>query len=124
MGTVLAVIAKHGHAGLQEFDTALSDPDVADFRQRVSMKLDPEVDAAYPARWIGKVTVVTRRGQTLEGRVDIPKGDPDNTLSRPEIEEKALRLGTYQGAATTDEVKRIIAKVWGLADAPRVERFL
>lgn len=124
MGTVLAVIAKHGHAGLQEFDNALSDPDVADFRQRVSMKLDPEVDAAYPARWIGKVTVITRRGQTLEGRVDIPKGDPDNTLSRPEIEEKALRLGTYQGAATTDEVKRIIAKAWGLADAPRVERFL
>jgi 2-methylcitrate dehydratase PrpD len=124
MGTVLALIAKHGHAGLREFDNALSDPDVADFRRRVSMQLDPEVDAAYPARWIGKVTVVTRQGQTLEGRVDIPKGDPDNTLSRPEIEEKALRLGTYQGAATPDEVNRIIAKVWGLADAPRVERFL
>jgi 2-methylcitrate dehydratase PrpD len=124
MGTVLAVIAKHGHAGLQEFDNALSDPDVADFRQRVSMKLDPEVDAAYPARWIGKVTVVTRRGQTLEGRVDIPKGDPDNTLSRDEIEDKARRLGGYRGAATPEEIDRLIAKVWHLADEARVGRFL
>lgn len=124
MGTVLGLIAKHRKAGLQEFDEALSDPDIRGFRQRVTMRLDPEVDAAYPRQWLGRVTVTTRDGRTLSGRVDIPKGDPDNTLSRPEIEDKAMRLGGYHGAATPDEIRRLIAKVWSLAEAPRVERFL
>jgi 2-methylcitrate dehydratase PrpD len=124
MGTVLGLIAKHGRAGLPEFDQALDDPEIRDFRRRVTMELDPEVDAAYPKQWIGKVTVATRRGLVLEGRVDIPKGDPDNTLSRDEIEDKARRLGGYRGAATPEEIDRLIAKVWHLADEARVGRFL
>ncbi|ODA02562.1 2-methylcitrate dehydratase, partial [Achromobacter xylosoxidans] len=84
MGTVLGLIARQGRAGLPEFDAALDDPAVADFRGRVTMELDPEVDGAYPQRWIGKVTVHTRDGRVLHGRVDEPKGDPGNTLSRDE----------------------------------------
>src|SRR3546814_13749414 len=49
MGTVLGLIALHGRAGLPEFDAALNDPATAEFRDRVSMDLDAEVDAAYPA---------------------------------------------------------------------------
>lgn len=124
MGTVLGLIAKHQRAGLPEFDNALSDPDIIAFRQRVSMRLDPEVDAAYPKRWLGKATVVTKSGKTLEGRVDIPKGDPDNTLTRPEIEEKARRLGGYHNAATPAEIQRLITRVWNLADTPHVGAFL
>jgi 2-methylcitrate dehydratase PrpD len=52
------------------------------------MELDPEVDAAYPARWIGKVTV-----RTTDGRERRPRrraqGRSGNTLSRPELEDKA-----------------------------------
>src|SRR5262249_32530811 len=82
MGTVLGLIAVHGRAGLNEFDAEFRSPAVVDFRRRVAMELDREVDSAYPARWIGKVTVSTHDGRTLEGRVDEPKGDPGNTLSR------------------------------------------
>jgi len=124
MGTVLGLIARHGRAGLAEFDSALSDPAIADFRRRVAMELDPDIDAAYPARWLGKVTVATRDGKTLTGRVDVPKGDPDNTLGRPEIEEKAMRLGCYRNAATPQEIRALIDKVWSLADCARVEHFL
>ena len=124
MGTVLGLIAKYQRAGLPEFDEALSDPEIRDFCRRVTLKLDPEVDAAYPQKWIGKVTVTTRRGLTLEGRVDIPKGDPDNTLSRTEIEDKVRRLGAYQDAATPDEIDRIIRSIWTLAESPVVDRFL
>jgi 2-methylcitrate dehydratase PrpD len=88
------------------------------------MQLDPEVDAAYPRQWIGKVTVQTRQGQTLAGRVDVPKGDPGNTLSRLELEEKALRLGIYRNAATPEEVRNLIAKVWNMANSERIGRFL
>ena len=52
---------------------------------------------AYPARWIGKVTRATPRdGRKLQARVDEPKGDPGNTLSRAELEDKAMRLAAYQ----------------------------
>ena len=53
------------------------------------MAFDPEVQAAYPERWIGKVEVETVDGRRLHGRVDEPKGDPGNTLSRAELEASA-----------------------------------
>lgn len=124
MGTVLGLIAMHRRAGLPEFDGAISDSAIADFRSRVSMQLDPEVDAAYPKQWIGKVTVRTRSGHTFDGRVDEPKGDPGNTLTRSELEDKARRLGTYRNAATQQEVQSLITKIWGLADAEMVGHFL
>ena len=124
MGTVLAMIALHGRASLAEFDAALGVPEVADFRDRVSMELDEEVDGAYPLRWIGKVTVYTRDGRRLSARVDEPKGDPGNTLTRPEIEDKAMRLGTYRNAADEAAVRQLIARVWKLAETERVEHFL
>jgi 2-methylcitrate dehydratase PrpD len=37
-----------------------------------------------------------KNGKTLDGRVDEPKGDPGNTLSRQEIQEKALRPQSYR----------------------------
>ena len=124
MGTVLALIALRGYAGLNEFDMGIQDKDVAAFRGKVQMQLDPEVDGAYPARWIGKVTVHTADGRVLHGRVDEPKGDPGNTLNRPELEDKALRLGVYAGAADETEIRSLIDKVWGMADIGEVGALL
>ena len=88
------------------------------------MVLDAEVDAAYPRRWIGKVTVTTTDGRVLQGRVDEPKGDPGNTLSRDEITAKAQRLAAFSHAATTDEMTRAIDALWAIAQSPRVGRLL
>jgi 2-methylcitrate dehydratase PrpD len=123
MGTVLGLIAVFGRAGLQEFETAFRDPRVVAFRDKVRMVLDPEVDSAYPQRWIGKVVVETVDGRTLSGRVDEPKGDPGNTLSRAEIEEKFRRLTEYGKAATGDEIDRLLPRLWAIAQAPRLARF-
>lgn len=116
MGTTLGLIAAHRRAGMQEFEDGYRDPQIAAFRERVKMSLDAEVDAAYPARWIGKITVETRDGRTLRGRVDEPKGDPGNTLSRPELEAKAKRLAAFSAAAGESEMQRLIDGVWEIAD--------
>jgi 2-methylcitrate dehydratase PrpD len=84
------------------------------------MELDAEVDAAYPRRWIGKVTVHTTDGRVLKGRVDEPKGDPGNTLSREEITAKALRLAAFSGAASPAEMKAAVDRLWQVATWPRV----
>jgi len=124
MGTVLALIALRHSASLDEFESALDDAAVAAFRDKVTMALDAEVDAAYPARWIGKVTVHTTDGRTLHGRVDEPKGDPGNTLSRAELEEKAYRLAAFGAVASHAQTAAAIASIWKLAEAAGPPRFL
>ena len=124
MGTVLGLIAVHGRAGLGEFDRDFLAPEVASFRDKVAMQLDTEVDTAYPARWIGKVSVETADGRTLQGRIDEPKGDPGNSLSRTEIEDKMQRLAHYGEGATAEEASAMCQRIWQLADTPRVARWL
>jgi len=114
MGTVLALIAHYQFAGLQEFDQHFHDDAICAFRNRVTMTLDPEVDGAYPQRWIGKVKVHLHNGQILDGRVDEPKGDPGNTLSRSEITDKALRLAAFSGGATPAEMNKTIELLWNI----------
>lgn len=120
MGTVLALVARFGHAGLPEFQRHFRDSDTVRLRDRVEMVLDAEVDAAYPRRWIGKVTVHTTDGRTLHGRVDEPKGDPGNTLSRAELTAKALQLAAFSGGASENEMRAAVGRLWQVAGWPRV----
>lgn len=125
MGFVLALIATLGRAALADFtEQSVGNKELRNFHDRVSMVLDQDIDAAYPRRWIGRVTVQTRDGRTLECRVETPKGDPGNTLSRAELEDKALRLAGHSGAATAAEMKSVIARIWRLHDEPSVRDFL
>ncbi len=118
MGFVLALIALKGHASVTDFsDAALHDQPIRDFLGRVEMILDPEIDRAYPERWIGLVEVETADGRHLTSRVDVPKGDPDNTLGRAELEAKARLLAQYQQGAAPEEIEQIISRVWGLHEA-------
>jgi 2-methylcitrate dehydratase PrpD len=125
MGFVLALIAAKGRAGLTDFsEEALRDPGLRALHDRVRMVLDPEVDRAYPRRWIGRVAVRTRDGRTVEKRIASPKGDPDNALTRAELEAKALRLARYAGGATEEEMGPIVARVWNLRNERDVRDFL
>jgi len=124
MGSVLGLIALFGRAGLTEFDAHYLDARVVALREQVHMVLDEEVDAAYPQRWSGKVSVRTTDGRTLQGRVAEPKGDPGNTLSRAEIEDKARRLAAYGEAANAAEMDAVITRIWALADWSRVQTLL
>jgi 2-methylcitrate dehydratase PrpD len=120
MGTVLALAARFGSAGLQDFADHFQDEHTQALRERVTMELDAEVDAAYPQRWIGKVSVYTTDGRVLQGRVEEPKGDPGNTLSRDEITAKALRLAAFSGGASPAEMVAAVDRLWKIGQSPRV----
>ncbi len=122
MPATLGLIAVHRKAGLSEFNSVLSDTSALRFLDKVTMQLDPEVDQAYPARWIGKVSVTTADARTLNGRVDEPKGDPGNTLSRAEIDDKARALATSSGAVASDEIDALMARLWAVAETPSIDR--
>lgn len=120
MGTVLALVAHYQFAGLQEFDKHFHDDEICAFRERVTMTLDPEVDGAYPQRWIGKVKVHLKNGQVLDGRVDEPKGDPGNTLSRAEITDKAMRLAAFSSGANPAEMNKAIDLLWNIRKQAKI----
>jgi 2-methylcitrate dehydratase PrpD len=125
MGTVLGLIAVHGSADLKAFERhALTDQRVAHFRSRVHMRLDPEIDRHYPRRWMGRVSVRTTDGRSLEARVDEPKGDPGNTLTKAELEAKAIRLARFRNGATEAEMRTLIDRIWNLDATAGVPRIL
>ena len=125
MGFVLALAALRGRAGVNDFtEEALEDEELRAFHDKVEMVLDEEVDAAYPERWIGLVEVETSGGERFTSRVDVPKGDPGNTLSPEEIEEKARDLAAYRDGASSEELSHIVERVRNLHREPGVRDLL
>ena len=120
LSTVLALAGHYGYAGVDEFERHFLDDPVVAFRGKVEMAYDEEVDRAYPERWIGKVTVFATDGRVLHGRVDEPKGDPGNTLSRDEIATKLKQLVKFSGALDEAHAERLLDDAWRVVSAPRV----
>jgi 2-methylcitrate dehydratase PrpD len=118
MGSVLGLIAYGGVASLSHFERVLEREEVARFREKVEMVLDPEVDTAYPARWIGKVVVEMNDGRQFAARVDDPKGDPENTLSRDEITTKVRSLIDFGGRS---DAEILVARLWRVGELNRIE---
>ncbi len=124
MPATLGLIAVHRRAGMAEFDGYLDDAAARRFAGRVAMEPDAEVDGAYPRRWIGKVSVTLRTGEVLRGRVDEPKGDPGNTLSRQEIDAKTRRLAAYGEALRPGQIDQLMPRLWSITERNEVGRLL
>ena len=124
MPATLGLIASHRRAGMAQFDGFPDDALARSFLDRVEMQLDAEIDAAYPARWIGKVSVTTADGRRLRRRVEEPRGDPGNTLSRPEIEAKARALALYGNAVDAEEADSLLRHLWSICADNAIGRLL
>jgi len=124
MPATLGLIATHRKAGLTEFSGVLNDTTAIAFLDRVTMELDSEVDQAYPKTWIGKVTVTTTDQQSYAGRVDEPKGDPGNTLTRNEIDIKARALAVSGNAVSTDELEPLMQCIWQINGSAKITALL
>jgi 2-methylcitrate dehydratase PrpD len=124
MPATLGLIASHRRAGMTEFDGFHDDALARSFLERVEMRFDPEIDAAYPARWIGKISVITADGRRLGSRVDEPRGDPGNTLSHREIEAKARSLALYGNAIDADETDILLRRLWSIGSENAIDRLI
>ncbi|MGF6373756.1 2-methylcitrate dehydratase PrpD [Paraburkholderia sp. RAU6.4a] len=56
----------------------------------------------------------------FDGRVDEPKGDPGNTLSRDEIATKLHRLAAFSGAASEEEAAQLLRRAWHIAEEKQI----
>src|SRR5467141_1973112 len=88
---LVATALTHGSVRLAAFEPArLEDAATRALMRRVEMALDPELDAAFPARRAARVSIESRDGRCGEHLQLTRKGDPDMPLSDAELEHKYL----------------------------------
>ena len=107
----LAVALSTGKAGLDEFtDSYITRSDILGITEKVSVKSDDELTHLCPQRRVAIVTIKTTDGEYCE-RVDYPKGEPENPLTKEELEEKFRGLAMY-GGLTVEECDEVLNEVW------------
>lgn len=90
---VVATALTHGSVRLAAFQPVrLSDAGTRAVMQKVSLKVDPELDASFPGQRAARVVITTRDGRREELLQPTRKGDPDMPLSDAELEAKYREL--------------------------------
>ena len=116
--------------GRMDWDSyaSLHDPAIRTLLPRVICEQDPEIEAEFPANMSGKVTVLAA-GRSYAHKVVVPKGEPANFLTEPELRAKfagltEAMLGRARSAALADAVLQIdhARNVSGLAQAAQPDR--
>jgi len=84
-----AVALLYGKATLEEYTRkAFRSPEVNDMMARVRCIEVPELEKDFPEKWPALVIIKTTRGQEFTVKIDYPKGDPENPLSKDELIQK------------------------------------
>ena len=120
----VAVALLDGTALVEQFTAErLPDPVLNALIQRIDVRVDPEMDAIYPARYAGTVTIFLKNGQKHYKRVDFSKGMPENKMSSQEMTTKFLSLsgravGAEKAAKLLVDIKKIfeVSNVSGVAE--------
>lgn len=94
----------------------LADPVLRGFMPRVSVVLDPEAEAAFPARRRATVTIALADGRVLRHYQPTRVGDPDAPLSDVQLSAKFLELAAPVIGARAAEV--LLANLWTGRDVP------
>ena len=102
--TVATILTRKGF--YREDIEAYNDPEIRRIMPLVEVGLDEEIEKDYPQTMGCVVRATTRDGQTYEGRVQFPKGEPENMLLDSEFEYKFCRL--TDGVLPHDRVEQLM----------------
>ena len=94
-------------------DEAISDNMVLSLANKVNVFEDYNINDLVPNKRPAIVEIKTKNGENYKERVDFPKGEPENPLTKEEIESKFISLATY-GNKTYSEAEKIIECVWDI----------
>ncbi|TCK25746.1 2-methylcitrate dehydratase PrpD [Pseudonocardia endophytica] len=83
--------------------------EVAQLAQRVRITPNPELDAGYPGKWVGDITVTYADGTSAHRFVEDSSGTVENPISRTDLDAKFRDLTVGRlGAAGGEELLRTI----------------
>jgi len=110
MKYVVASALTHGSVRLAAFEEPrMRDAATRSLMEKISVTLDPELDASFPRQRAARVAI-SARGRREEMVQPTRKGDPDAPLSDAELEAKFLELaGPVLGAPAA---KDLLSRLW------------
>jgi 2-methylcitrate dehydratase PrpD len=109
---VVATALTHGSVRLAAFDPErLNDPTTRALMRKVSVALDPQLDAAFPQQRAARVRIELVDGRSEEHLQPTRKGDPDMPLSDAELDGKFLELA---GLVLGSKAKTKLDWLWRL----------
>jgi len=116
---VVATALTHGSVRLAAFEPArLEDPATRSLMERISVSIDPELDAAFPRQRAARVAIDARDGRREELLQPTRIGDPEAPLSDAQLEAKYLELAApVLGEA---RARKLLADLWTLEKAKAV----
>ena len=94
-------------------ETGIRDPEVLAMIKKVRWEVDPEAERLWPTRYPCQITITLKDGRKVGSRVEWPKGDPENAVTKPELRDKFLTLASPVLGA--DRAARSHDTIWGLA---------
>jgi len=104
-----AALVLRGHAGYHAFtDDAVRDPAIAAFRQRVTVREDPDLSASVPRLKPARVTVTFTGGRQVTRTRESARGDYQDPYREDEIRAKFRELAgvvlSPEGVARTEQI--------------------
>lgn len=111
----IAVAALDRTVGQGQFAEArVARADVQSLLKNTDVIADAELTQLYPDKFPARVTITLRDGRTFTALRNFPKGDPQEPLTRGEIEGKFL--ANVEARLTPAQAGRVIDIVGGLAE--------
>jgi len=113
---VVATALTHGSVRLAAFEDArLRDPATRALMRKISLAVDPELDASFPGQRAARVAIEDKKGRREEFLQPTRKGDPDQPLTDRELDAKFLELASpVLGAAPA---QKLLDRLWRLEAA-------
>ena len=110
---VVATALTHGSVRLAAFeDDRLRDPKTRALMERISVGIDPALDATFPRQRAARVAI-TARGRREELVQPTRKGDPDLPLTDKDLDDKFLELASP--VLGDEAAKKRLAELWSTA---------
>jgi 2-methylcitrate dehydratase PrpD len=116
---VVATALTHGSVRLAAFESSrLANAQTKALMGKISVAIDPELDATFPRQRAARVVIEARGGERGEFLQPTRKGDPDMPLTDREVDEKFMELvAPVLGAG---KAKDLLARLWKLEALPQL----
>ena len=119
----VAVACIYGDCGISAFtNQMLEDKQVLELTKKVRVFEDKELTNLVPEKRAAIVTVKCKNGLQCQERVDYPKGEPENPITKEEWNKKIYTL-TENANLDDDIAKEIFDFAWHADNAPVSEIF-
>jgi 2-methylcitrate dehydratase len=97
----------------------IQDPALRTLIKKLTVVEEPEFTRRYPAEACTRIEVTTTDGRHLSAETSHPKGHHRNPLTDGEVEAKFRGLAS--GALGRERCDRVLAEVWGLENATKLD---